>query len=59
MPPEKVELMLREQDELPDIDVDRDILPQMEFKPGIAEDLHEMDPRIFKDEKMDLKKRCL
>jgi propionate CoA-transferase len=40
----------------PGIDVDGDILLQMEFKPEIAEDLHEMDTRIFKDEKMDLKK---
>ena len=38
----------------PGVDLERDILSHMEFKPLIAEDLKVMDPRIFKEEKMGL-----
>lgn len=40
----------------PGIDLDRDILGQMDFKPQIAETLKEMDPRIFKAGMMGIKK---
>ena len=40
----------------PGMDVERDILGQMEFKPLIAPDLKEMDSRIFKPEPMNLAK---
>ena len=40
----------------PGMDVERDILGQMEFKPLIAPDLKEMDSRIFKLEPMNLAK---
>ena len=36
----------------PGIDLQRDILAQMEFKPQISPDLKEMDARIFSPEKM-------
>jgi propionate CoA-transferase len=36
----------------PGIDVEKDILAHMEFRPRIADDLKEMDPRIFRDAKM-------
>ncbi|MDK2384643.1 MAG: acyl CoA:acetate/3-ketoacid CoA transferase, partial [Candidatus Korarchaeota archaeon] len=39
----------------PGIDLDRDLLSKMEFKPVVADDLREMDPRIFKEGKMGLK----
>lgn len=32
----------------PGINLDKDILNQMEFKPEVSKDLKEMDPRIFK-----------
>jgi len=38
----------------PGIDVVRDILAHMEFKPDIAQDLRTMDARIFRPEKMGL-----
>ncbi|QGU95483.1 3-oxoacid CoA-transferase [Clostridium bovifaecis] len=38
----------------PGVDLEKDILANMEFKPLIAEDLKLMDERIFKDEKMGL-----
>ena len=38
----------------PGVDLKRDILDQMDFTPQISEDLKEMDPRIFRDEKMRL-----
>lgn len=38
----------------PGIDLQKDILDQMEFTPAIAEDLKEMDPRLFTDEVMGL-----
>lgn len=37
------------------MDLDKDILDQMEFKPMISENLTFMDERIFKEEKMNLK----
>ncbi len=39
----------------PGIDLEKDILEKMEFKPIISKDLREMDPRIFREEKMGLK----
>ncbi|MDO5713324.1 MAG: acyl CoA:acetate/3-ketoacid CoA transferase [Tissierellia bacterium] len=38
----------------PGMDLQKDILDQMEFEPEIAEDLKEMDPSLFKDEKIGL-----
>lgn len=38
----------------PGVDLEKDILENMEFKPLIAEDLKLMDERIFRDEKMGL-----
>jgi propionate CoA-transferase len=50
----------------PGIDLQKDVLDQMGFTPAISPDLKTMDPRIFKDEKMNvtaelfgsLKERC-
>jgi len=39
----------------PGIDLDTDILAHMDFKPIISENLHTMDARIFREEKMGLK----
>ena len=39
----------------PGIDLEKDVLNQMEFKPQISPNLKIMDKRIFKDEKMNLK----
>lgn len=39
----------------PGIDLQKDVLDQMEFKPAIAEDLKLMDERLFKDEVMGIK----
>ena len=39
----------------PGIDLQRDILDQMEFQPMVAEDLRQMDPRIFTDQPMGLR----
>lgn len=36
----------------PGVDLQKDILDQMEFTPAISPDLKLMDPRIFRDEKM-------
>ncbi len=41
----------------PGIDLEKDILEQMEFKPIVSKDLKLMDERIFKDEPMGLKKQ--
>lgn len=38
----------------PGIDLQKDVLDQLGFDPVISKDLKTMDPRIFKDEKMDL-----
>ncbi len=38
----------------PGVDLRRDILDQMEFEPLIAEDLHTMDPRIFRSGRMEI-----
>lgn len=38
----------------PGVDVVKDVLEQMDFKPNISDDLKLMDARIFKDEKMNL-----
>lgn len=43
----------------PGIDFERDILSQMEFKPEIADDLHEMDHRIFREVKMVIRDEIL
>ncbi|MFT9497559.1 acyl CoA:acetate/3-ketoacid CoA transferase [Anaerosolibacter sp.] len=40
----------------PGIDLDKDILNQMEFKPIIAQDIKEMDPRIFREGLMGINK---
>ncbi|MCR4708846.1 MAG: 3-oxoacid CoA-transferase [Clostridiales bacterium] len=40
----------------PGVDLQKDVLDQMEYKPLIAEDLKLMDERIFRDEPMGLKK---
>lgn len=39
----------------PGIDLEKDVLAHMDFKPIISPDLHEMDSRIFKDELMNIK----
>lgn len=39
----------------PNIDLEKDILSQMEFKPIISPNLRLMDERIFKNEKMNIK----
>lgn len=41
----------------PGVDLQKDILAQMEFEPLIARDLKEMDPAIFADNVMGLKKK--
>ncbi len=38
----------------PGIDVERDVLAHMEFRPGISDDLQTMDPAIFRDGLMGL-----
>jgi len=39
----------------PGVDLTRNILDQMEFKPLISDNLQEMDPRIFRDAKMQIR----
>jgi len=43
----------------PGIDLEKDILEQMEFKPKIAQDLKRMDARIFLDQPMKIKDEIL
>ena len=43
----------------PGVDLEKDILNHMDFKPLISENIKLMDERIFKDEKMNLKKEFL
>ena len=43
----------------PGVDLDRDILANMEFKPLIAEDLKLMDERIFREGKMNIREEFL
>ncbi|BAF59952.1 MAG: acyl CoA:acetate/3-ketoacid CoA transferase [Pelotomaculum sp.] len=43
----------------PGVDLERDVLGQMEFKPLIAPDLKLMDPRIFRDAPMGIKEEIL
>ena len=38
----------------PGLDLQKDIIDQMNFKPAISPSLKEMDPRIFSDEPMNL-----
>ncbi len=43
----------------PGVDIDRDIIEKMDFKPIIADEVKEMDPRLFRPEPMGLKKELL
>jgi propionate CoA-transferase len=43
----------------PGVDLEKDIISQMAFKPLISSDLKLMDERIFKDEKMNIKEEFL
>lgn len=43
----------------PGIDLDRDIIPQMDFEPVVAEDLKQMDSRIFSQERMEIREEIL
>jgi propionate CoA-transferase len=43
----------------PGIDVQRDVLSQMDFKPTVAEPLRLMDPRVFRPEAMGLRDQLL
>jgi propionate CoA-transferase len=43
----------------PGIDLEKDILGQMDFRPVIADKLKEMDPRIFCDQEMGLRNDLL
>jgi len=38
----------------PGIDLDRDILAHMDFKPHVSQDLKTMDARLFREETMGL-----
>ena len=38
----------------PGVDLEKDVLGQMDFRPVISKDLKLMDHRIFRDEKMGL-----
>jgi len=39
----------------PGVDLQKDVLDQMEFKPLISDDLKEMDSRIFQEPLMNIK----
>jgi propionate CoA-transferase len=41
----------------PGLDLERDVLTQMDFRPAVAPDLQQMDPAIFRPELMDLRHR--
>ena len=43
----------------PGIDLERDILAQMDFRPVVSKDLRTMDDAIFRDEPMGLRDRML
>ncbi len=43
----------------PGVDLERDILSQMLFRPQIADDLHEMDWRLFAEAKMSIRDEIL
>ncbi|MBI2857718.1 MAG: hypothetical protein HYX90_01460 [Chloroflexi bacterium] len=43
----------------PGIDLERDVLQNMEFKPLVSEHLKQMDPRVFTQEKMGLRRDML
>lgn len=43
----------------PGIDLDKDIFSKMEFRPEVAEDLHEIDSRVFREETMDIRDELL
>ncbi len=43
----------------PGVDLEKDVLGQMGFKPIISEDLKVMDERIFRDEKMNIREEFL
>ena len=43
----------------PGLDLEKDILAHMEFRPAIREPLQQMDERIFRDDKMGLKEDLL
>jgi len=38
----------------PGVDLEKDVLQKMEFKPIISPELKTMDPRIFREERMGL-----
>ena len=38
----------------PGVELEKDIYPLMGFRPAVSADLKEMDPRIFRPEKMGL-----
>ncbi|MBP8952176.1 MAG: acyl CoA:acetate/3-ketoacid CoA transferase [Armatimonadetes bacterium] len=42
----------------PGVDLERDILAHMDFRPEVPGDVPSMDPRIFRDEKMGLAAEC-
>jgi len=40
------------------MDVEKDILANMDFRPRVAKDLREMDVRLFREEAMGVKKEA-
>jgi propionate CoA-transferase len=43
----------------PGVDIERDVFAQMDFRPAIATDVHEMDARIFAPQLMGLKEETM
>ncbi|SAK90226.1 3-oxoadipate CoA-succinyl transferase subunit alpha [Caballeronia pedi] len=43
----------------PGVDIERDIFAQMDFRPAVARDVHEMDARIFAPGLMDIKEETV